>query len=319
MKRYQSGVALISVLLVFALVSIMSSQILMTNYLSIRKTANRIDSRQAYYYALAGEQLARQVLARDYYADSAGGVVVDRFSDDWAKMLDQFDIDKGRMQIEIIDAQSLFNLNSLVDSKGVAIAKHVQQFKRLLALLDIPTELSDSLVDWQDKDVIARTMGAEDAYYQFLERPYLSANQALVDRSELRLLKSISASDYHALKPFVVALPEITTYNINTVKAEVLRSLSVAISESSAEQIASVQQDGGYPELRQWVAGSSVNQLGGIAEQLAVGSEYFEIRIVSEFNQRNSRLSTLVKRDSANGKITVIKRQANQQLKFKDN
>lgn len=318
MRRYQSGVALISVLLVFALVSVIAGQMLTANYLSIRKTANRIDSRQAYYYALAGEQLARQILARDYLVDTSG-VVVDRLNDDWAKMLDQFDIDEGRMQIEIIDAQSLFNLNSLVDSKGVAITKNIQQFKRLLTLLDISIELSDSLVDWQDKDSTALTAGAEDAYYQFLERPYLSANQPLADRSELRLLKELNDKDYNALKPFVVALPEITTYNINTAKIEILRSLANTLSESSAEKILSIQQDGGYATISQWMSDSSASQLSGVAEQLAVGSEYFEIRIVSQFNKRNSRLTTLLKRDSADGKITVVKRQTDQQLKFKDN
>lgn len=319
MKRMQSGVALISVLLVFSLVAVIASQMLASNYLSIRKTANRIDSRQAYYYALAGEQLARQVLARDFIAGSSeSDVVVDHFDDDWAQNLDQFDIDQGRMQVEIIDAQSLFNLSSLVDKDGVAIAKNIQQFRRLLDLLDISAEISDSLTDWQDTDSTALTAGGEDAYYQFLERPYLSANQRLIDSSELRLLKGVSYDDYRALKPFVVALPEITTYNINTAKAELLRALSATINESSADNIAGIQQDGGHSTVSQWLSEPSANDLSGVADQLSVGSEYFQIRVVSEFNRRNSRLTTLIKRDAGNGKITVISRQSDQHLKFKD-
>ena len=62
----QRGIALITVLLVFALAAIIASDVASRIYRDIRKTSNLINSKQAYHYALAGEQFARQILFRDY-------------------------------------------------------------------------------------------------------------------------------------------------------------------------------------------------------------------------------------------------------------
>ena len=317
--RRQSGVALISVLLVFALVAVIASQMLANNYLSIRKTANRMDSRQAYYYALAGEQLARQILARDYRSgNGTSEEQVDRLTDDWAQTLDVFDIDEGKMEVEIVDAHSLFNINTLVDDEGQPVPEAKEQFKRLLTVLELPVDIADSLMDWQDADSQPLTAGAEDAYYQFLERPYLSANQRVADRSELRLLKGINYNDYNTLKPFVVALPEISTYNVNTAKSELLRALSDQLNESAAESLQTTQQDGGYDSLSGWLSDSQGVALSLVKGQLGVKSEYFEVRVISLFNNRSSRMRTLLHRDAEDGKITVIKRQADQLIRFRD-
>ncbi|MDY0007561.1 MAG: type II secretion system protein GspK, partial [Spongiibacteraceae bacterium] len=57
--------ALISVLLIFALVVILASDIASRQYLDTRSTANLLGMRQAEYYALGAEEWARQMLYRD--------------------------------------------------------------------------------------------------------------------------------------------------------------------------------------------------------------------------------------------------------------
>ena len=61
----QRGVALITVLLVVAIVTVVSAAMVARQQLSIRATSNQLQARQAWHYALGGEALAQAILARD--------------------------------------------------------------------------------------------------------------------------------------------------------------------------------------------------------------------------------------------------------------
>ena len=193
----QQGVALISVLLVFAIATVIASEVISRNYRDIRRTANLISSKQAYHYALAGEAFARQILYRDFDKTST-----DSLTETWAAELDTFDIDNGSMTIDIVDLQSRFNLNNLIDSEGRLELKAAAQFQRLLSALDIDSNYTARLVDWLDKDTQAMSDGGEDASYGLLD--YLPANRPMIDKTELRLLKSWQWGDYEKIKNYVV-------------------------------------------------------------------------------------------------------------------
>ena len=57
----QRGMALITVLLVVAVVTVVSAGIIARQQLSIRSSANQLHVRQAWHYALGGETLAKEV------------------------------------------------------------------------------------------------------------------------------------------------------------------------------------------------------------------------------------------------------------------
>ena len=61
----QRGMALITVLLVVAVVTVVSAGIIARQQLSIRSSANQLHVRQAWHYALGGETLAKAILQRD--------------------------------------------------------------------------------------------------------------------------------------------------------------------------------------------------------------------------------------------------------------
>ena len=63
--RGQRGVALITVLLVVALVTVVCASLLLRQQLAIRSTGNQLLVRQAQYYAEGGELLASALLRRD--------------------------------------------------------------------------------------------------------------------------------------------------------------------------------------------------------------------------------------------------------------
>jgi general secretion pathway protein K len=307
----QQGVALITVLLVFALAAIITSQVASRNYRDIRKTANLINSKQAYHYALAGEQFARQLLFRDF--DDSELPRSDRLSDNWANIDRVFDIDNGSMTIVITDQQGKFNLNNLLQDNGQVNTLAYSQFQGLLDELDIDRQLAVVLLDWLDSNSVAFKNGAEDPQYEELQ--YLTANQPLSDRSELRLLQQMAFEDYSRLKDYVVALPKtvneqavgITKYNLNTLDAKLIEVLSVG--SANAERIVSRQQQGGYSTVSQWFSNGEANALQAVQNQLSADSVFFELLITAVYDDRVSIIRSQLYRDPQDGKITLIKRQ----------
>jgi general secretion pathway protein K len=302
-KNKQSGVALISVLLVFALATVIASEVVSRNYRDIRRTANAINSKQAYYYSLGGEQLARQILYSDLM--DSPGAKADTLLDTWAQALQPFEIENGRMSIEIIDLQGRFNLNNLRSSGTQAVA----QFRALLDVLDISTDYTPLLQDWLDDDSNVSAGGAEDESYQSRRKAYLAANREMADRSELRLLNNLSFEDYDKLKEYVVALPEQTKYNLNTLDAKIVEALSSRIDETAANNIHGRQLSGGYDSVNQWLSVNEAKSLASIRNELDVQSQYYEVVVKTVYDERTNVLRTQLFRDNENGEIRVIKRQ----------
>ena len=66
----QTGVALITVLLVFAIASVIASKVIVAKVLDTQRTNSLINRTQAYYYALATEEFAILALQQDIKNDS---------------------------------------------------------------------------------------------------------------------------------------------------------------------------------------------------------------------------------------------------------
>ncbi|MFT3931247.1 MAG: type II secretion system minor pseudopilin GspK [Spongiibacteraceae bacterium] len=297
----QRGVALITVMLVFVLVAVIATQMLRRNQLNLRSVGNLIETRQAYYYALGGEAYARQLLAKDVIS---GHGDIDTLNEDWAKAKDQqpFDIDGGSMEIEINDLQGRFNLNSVVaDPQGIQPnILEIEQFKRLLAALQLNPNYVYLWLDWIDRDQNRSANGAEDADYS----NYKTSARPETDISALRLLRSMQPTDYAKLAPHVTALPyDVTTINVNTADEVVLRSISSTINSAQAAQIVERQKSGGYRDL------GEVPGLNGAAASL--NSNYFEVVVTVSYADRWQRIRTVLerKRNASNQlEINVLSR-----------
>jgi len=118
--RCQRGVALITVLLVLAIVTVVSAAMVARQQLSIRASSNQLQARQAWHYALGGEALAQAMLARDLRAGATGetgangeAAAVDHLLEPWAQPLPAFEIDQGEILVRIEDLAGRFNLNDL--------------------------------------------------------------------------------------------------------------------------------------------------------------------------------------------------------------
>lgn len=310
--RRQHGIALISILLVFALATVIAAEMMTRSHRDLRRSQHLFDDKQAWHYALSGEQYARQILYRDFVNGVDKGVVADRLDDIWAANFPPFDIDDGEMEISINDLQGRFNINNLIAGSGAINPDAVATLQRLGARLLVSRDYTASIADWIDRDDSARSGGAELESYTEGQLP---ANRPLVDTSELRLIHGMQADDYVRMEPFMVAIPkqlgpksfDITTYNINTVDATLLEAVS-GLSSVETKRIEDLQKRGGYDKLSEWlaVAGPGLN---AISHQLSVQSAFFEVVVVARFRDRVCRITTQLYRDPDTGEMTVITRQ----------
>lgn len=300
MKR-QRGVALITVLLVFALVAVIAAEILRRSQLNVRSVAGLIDTRQAYYYALAGEAYARQALARDITQRNSRS---DTLIEPWAQTAEAqpFEIDNGEMKVEIRDLQARFNLNSVVDDNGAPRQEAYEQLRRLMTVLGLNPNYAAEWLDWVDRDQAVSAGGAEDAEYE----NRLTPGGWEGDVSALRQLRSMQPDDYLQLAPHVAVLPVADSkINVNTADAAVLQALSPIISGAAATAIVARQQTGGYATLQEFE--QSTGASGANAD---VRSDYFEVLVTVSFAGRWQRVRTVLQRIDNQGvvKFKVLNR-----------
>jgi len=316
--RRQRGVALITVLLVVAIVTVVSAAMVARQQLSIRASSNQLQARQAWHYALGGEALAQAMLARDLRAGATGeagangeAAAVDHLLEPWAQPLPAFEIDQGEILVRIEDLAGRFNLNDLLRDQQPNPAA-VEQFRRLLLRLQISAPYAERLLDWLDPDQQpSGEYGAEDNAYLALDPPYRSAGRRLHDLSELRLLLDMREEDFQRLAPHVVALPPNVPLNVNTASAMVLSSLSDNLSLGAAESLVELRRAAPFRNSAAFLAQPALagTTLQGTA--LAVGSQFFQATSEVRLGDRRLALVSLLQREQ-DGSVRVLARNLGQ-------
>lgn len=231
MKRHR-GVALITALLVVALVTATAVAMASRQQLDIRRTANVLQRDQAYVYALGAEVMGREVLGKD-------DAKIDDKEEDWAQSAISIPFQGGLLSGALEDLQGRFNINNLVKN-GVRSPWDVERFKNLLKLIKEnsedreiwkdaePGDLANAVTDWVDQDNEPLSGGAEDNDYLQGPRPYRAANAPMASISELLLVRGFTGPIYQQVVPWVSALPVRTKINVNTAKEYVLLALDAA-------------------------------------------------------------------------------------------
>ena len=305
----QRGMALITVLLVVAVVTVVSAGIITRQQLSIRSSANQLHVRQAWHYALGGETLAKAILQRDL-REGAPRASVDHPGEAWAKPRAPFALEEGgALRLQISDLSGRFNLNSML-RQGQPNAAAVAQFRRLLLGLQIEVPYAERLLDWLDADdQPSGGYGAEDNQYLLAQPAYRAGNRELTDVSELRLLLEMTEADYQRLQPYVSTLPANATLNVNTASARVLASLAEGLSLSRAQGLVAARGGEGYRDVPSFLA--QLNGLQVQSQALAVGSEYFQVLSEVSIGERRQVLRSTLQRAS-DARVYVLARDLGQ-------
>jgi len=228
----QQGAALILAILVVALAATIAVFMAGQQSMWTEQAGNLVARSQAHAFAHAAIDWARGILAED-----ARNNKVDHLGETWAKPLPALPVESANIGGAIYDQQALFNLNNLVIN-GRDSEADIALLKRLLMQLQLPSDLVTPLLDWIDVDSTVHSPGgAEDADYLQGEQPYRCANQALVSVDELYRVRGFNRTIIERLKPFVTALPERTTININTAPRAILSALLPDLAETDISSL----------------------------------------------------------------------------------
>lgn len=187
----QRGVALLTVLLLVAVMTVLMVAVLDDLRFGLRRSGNGEAMTQAQWYALGSEAFARQRLQtlsrRDPLRTTLDG--------GWDDQPLSFPLEGGSVQLRLRDRGSCFNLNSVVFGAAEQWQRSeegVRQYVALLRTLGIaPAQadaLADALVDWIDSDQQLGAQGAEDAAYLQSALPLRTGDTLLAGVSELRAI-----------------------------------------------------------------------------------------------------------------------------------
>lgn len=220
MKKSQSGIALITALLVLALAVVLAAALAQDGAMSMRRTENLLHHAQAKMYLQGAEDWARVVLKRDKRD-------VDHLGEAWAFPMPAVPVEGGEISGRLIDLQSRLNLNAMLKSDNTLDPIMQQRLRCILrkAGNEQADAALDALADWQDADSEVRPQGAEDEVYRSRPLPYRAGNQPLHAAKELLLIQGFTAEQVRALQPWVAALPLSAGLNLNTAPIEVLSCL----------------------------------------------------------------------------------------------
>ena len=337
--RKQNGIAIITVLLIIALMITLLGLLVEQQYLLVRRIGNQNVSEQSLQYAAGVDAWAARVLFDD------PDRTIDYWGEDWAifgdpprlktegesrefsldlssqqerEELPKIDFGFSGLEYKIEDLSGRFNLNNLANADPALGPGQKQIFINLLDVLEIGefdtrNELYDSLVDWLDSNKASHALGKESDDYRSLSTPYFAADQKLTSLGELRFVNGFTERIITTLMPYVTVLPiENARININTTSSEVLSSLasSKVIDISSVDSFLSLRQDKAFlgyqpaeiETAKTAIIGTSPNPQGsGIIENMMqTNSQYFQITTRINLGDYVYCTQTKVRRDNPN-------------------
>jgi len=312
-QRRQSGVALITALLITALVTVAAVAMATRQQLDIRRTGNLMEADQAWQYALGVEAWARQILA----ADNVSRDTLDYLKDPWAAPVPPLPVEGGSVQGTVEDLQGRFNLNNLVKGNGEpdpAQEKILQNLLSRVALTDTKLNLSpfltNAVVDWLDKRPDVYRSGAEDGDYLSLTPPYRAANRPMVSPSEMLLVVGFSARAVAKLTPLIATLPIASgpiKLNVNTAPEVVLVGLDAKLTPQVAQQVVAYRRKTPFDSAADFSQYMKSEFDITVAPNLVdVKSEYFLVNALATIGRTNVQLYSLLKRSG--NRVTTLQR-----------
>jgi general secretion pathway protein K len=293
--RQERGAALLSVLLLVAVMAVIAATALDRLTLATRLAGAAANMDQARAFALAGEAL---VLRR------AGDIAQSRRAD-WLAREYPLPIPGGRATGRLSDATNCFNLNALVAEAGpgryTARPGAVRQFADLLRLAGVGAgeagAIAAATADWIDSDNAESPLGAEDAAYRGRTPAMLPANTLMADVGEFARVRGVTAAHYARVKRWLCALPVAEPLRINVNSLREGEALLVAalwaerLSVGQVRAALAARPPDGYGSATRFWQSSAMQGLappGDVAEQLVTSPRW--LRLTSRVAMGDSML-----------------------------
>ncbi len=320
----ERGVALLTVLLLVAVMTLLLVAVLDDIRFGLRRAGNAQAVAQAQWHALGTEAMAMAQIRR--LARRDGGRTT--LEGGWNGRAFLFPTGDGPgagfVRVRIGDGTACFNLNSVVEGAVEQWRRYdggVQQYLALLQALEVPANraqaLADALVDWIDSDQVRNASGAEDADYAGRRGGYRTGGALLSEVSELRAIAGYDAATYARLRPHVCALPaaELSPVNVNTLEeddAVILSMLTAnAVAPEEARRILATRPPQGWRDLEDFRSHPALQAASGSADfmqQVELHTRYFALHSEVEHAGAEVVLSALLEHDAAGGVRLLTRR-----------
>lgn len=318
----QRGVALITVLMVFAIATLVAGKVVVGKSIDVRRVNGMINRTQAHYYALAAESLAMLALREEDQRDVDEENASDHLEELWASPDIEFEIDSiGEVSVRIIDLHRFYNLNNLIQEDGQVNRQELDRFRNLLVELQLDEELADNLADWLDSNDEEQGYLSESDAYANRSPAYRAANRPMVDVSELRLVNGFEPEVLEELLPHVtvVNVAGVLPINVNTASVYALTSLQEEVTGNqwkglSLNAAQNLLDERPYDDDDDFRNRSGVrniiqstrltgNDTGGNrnyssnSRQYGISSEYFEINIRATYAGHTAYLTSVLRQE----------------------
>ena len=231
--KKQGGFALLTVLIIVALVATLSGQLIYQQHLNISRSTNMLHQAQSLSVAWGLEGWVKQGLKLD-----AEDNQTDHLQELWSQPLVSVPFEGGEISGQLYDLQGRLNLNNVLAADKEQRETWQKVFDRWAVQIGLENPLGEVLTDWVDADEERLPGGAESDAYLLMQPPYRAANQAMVMLEELKLLQGFQQIAYEPwllIKASATTLPSVTTVNVNTATKQVLLALSDTLSETEVD------------------------------------------------------------------------------------
>jgi len=311
---YERGVALISVLLIFAIASVLAIRMMSSGSIQVEQAGSYLHRQQLEAYSRGVESYVQALLLQDVKEDNLrGDQASDHRGEAWAKLerfpLDQFaeqGNDAGEILLKLEPVDHLFNVNGLIDKEGKRDNDAYSYFRRLMSQYEVPQGVAEQTLDWlDDDDNRAGLLGAEDNEYLLKEPPYRSPDARIADISELLLINEAPVKAWPEFREVIMAFPGPSKANLNWISPEQL-ALMLNKSLIDTEQWLKERKDTPISSIEQFLTDRGLD--AGLKKRLAVRSEYFRLRVIVTIHEQKSWLTSIIFRDSEKETIRVLSR-----------
>lgn len=284
-RREEKGTALLSVLLLVAVMAVIAATALDRLGLSTRLAANAAAANQSRLWLGMGEQLA---ISRMQDAAQLEG-------HQFAQTLgveQEIALPDGQVaRVRLDDATHCFNLNSLVRRADTGILRAnpraIRQFAALLELLGLDeasaVPLAARTADAIDSDRNARPFGSETA-----ANGDPLPNRTFVSASEWTVIEGVDRALWDRMQPWLCALPqhELTPINVNSLPPE--RAVLIAMLAPEELPVANVaarlaaRPRGGFRDLDAFWQGGNLDAQGvpgNVRAQLVDDTDFVSLTV----------------------------------------
>ncbi len=299
----QKGTALLTALLIVALVSTTVMTMVLYQRINIRHTSLITTAEQSKQYALGLET-------------STIGYFIDYLKDKYDTeknrgtplmalpfALPATAIPGGSVNVIVLDAQAMYNVNNLQDTKNrVGFIKMLQAIDPKLEQQKA-IQITESISAWIKDQQNTTTNDAET--YANAIYPYRAPHFPMVSISELRLVAGVDAKLYNKLYPYLTALPQgKTPINVNSAQFPVIMSLGDKMTEDLAHGIIADRNDQNtFQSIREFLKVPSVQAAVINENAVTIASEYYIVSTTVNLGKQRYTMYSLLQISKSKGKM----------------